>query len=279
MAVSVSALALLTLAACGTEPGPGSGERGGAVRSDVPVTGVRWSVDSLTVGGEETEAPDDARLEFDPKDGLTARFGCNHIRADARIEGDRITVGRAVSTQMACEEDVEAFEKAATAALTGELTARLSGEKLTLAAPNGDRLALSEQPTAELTGTRWEVNTLLSGETATSVPADLPQERTPHLTFRENGTVEGHFGCNTFRGKAAVEEGAITFGPLAGTRRMCPEAEMATERAVLAALDGRAAYTIEGDRLTLTASDGRGIGAVAAPREEEGASGAPGKHG
>ncbi|MFD8111910.1 META domain-containing protein [Streptomyces microflavus] len=272
MAVSVSVLALLTLAACGTESGSGSGSGDGSdtVQSDVPVTGVAWSVDSLTVGGKKTEAPAGSRLEIDPKGRAKAGFGCNHISADARVEGDRITFGKPVSTQMACDETTEKAEKAALAAMDGEVTAKLSGEKLTLTTEGGDTIALSEEKPAGLVGTRWAVNTLLSGETATSVPADLPKERVPHLTFGEDGTVHGNSGCNSFHGKAAVKGSTIDFGPPAGTRKMCPEAEMEVERAVLAALDGPATYTIKGSTLTVTSKDGKGIGATAAPAKSEG---------
>ncbi|MFJ8776964.1 META domain-containing protein [Streptomyces microflavus] len=272
MAVSVSVLALLTLAACGTESGSGSGSGDGSdtVQSDVPVTGVAWSVDSLTVGGKKTEAPAGSRLEIDPKGRAKAGFGCNHISADARVEGDRITFGKPVSTQMACDETTEKAEKAALAAMDGEVTAKLSGEKLTLTTEGGDTIALSEEKPAGLAGTRWAVNTLLSGETATSVPADLPKERVPHLTFGKDGTVHGNSGCNSFHGKAAVKGSTIDFGPPAGTRKMCPEAEMEVERAVLAALDGPATYTIKGSTLTVTSKDGKGIGATATPAESEG---------
>ncbi|MEU8444042.1 META domain-containing protein [Streptomyces microflavus] len=272
MAVSVSVLALLTLAACGTESGSrsGSGDGSDTVQSDVPVTGVAWSVDSLTVDGKKTEAPAGSRLEIDPKGRAKAGFGCNHISADARVEGDRITFGKPVSTQMACDETTEKAEKAALAAMDGEVTAKLSGEKLTLTTEGGDTIALSEEKPAGLVGTRWAVNTLLSGETATSVPADLPKERVPHLTFGEDGTVHGNSGCNSFHGKAAVEGSTIDFGPPAGTRKMCPEAEMEVERAVLAALDGPATYTIKGSTLTVTSKDGKGIGATAAPAKSEG---------
>ncbi|WP_329219734.1 META domain-containing protein [Streptomyces microflavus] len=270
--MAVSVLALLTLAACGTESGSGSGSGDGSdtVQSDVPVTGVAWSVDSLTVGGKKTEAPEGSRLEIDPKGRAKAGFGCNHISADARVEGDRITFGKPVSTQMACDETTEKAEKAALAAMDGEVTAKLSGEKLTLTTEGGDTIALSEEKPADLVGTRWAVNTLLSGETATTVPADLPKERVPHLTFGEDGTVHGNSGCNSFHGKAAVKGSTIDFGPPAGTRKMCPEAEMEVERAVLAALDGPATYTIKGSTLTVTSKDGKGIGATAAPAKSEG---------
>ncbi|WP_411081454.1 META domain-containing protein [Streptomyces sp. cmx-18-6] len=267
MAVSVSVLALLTLAACGTESGSGSGSGDGSdtVRSDVPVTGVVWSVESMTVDGKKTATPDGSRLEIDPKGGVKADFGCNRIGGEARVEGDRITVSRTHSTQMACEEDVEKFETAAVEALSGELTAKLSGKNLTLTTEDGGAIELSEEEAADLVGTRWVVNTLLSGETATSVPADLPKGRVPHLTFGEDGTVQGESGCNSFHGKAKAKGSTITFGPLAGTRKMCPEAEMKVERAVLAALDGPTTYTIKGSTLTVTSDEGKGIGATAAP--------------
>ncbi len=211
----ISVLALLTLAACGTESGSGPGSGGGSdtARSDVPVTGVAWQVDSLTVGGKKTEAPEGSRLEIGPKGRATAYFGCNHIGARAEVEGDRITLSEPSRTEMACGAGVDAFEEAAVSALDGELTAKLSGEKLTLTAEGGDTMALTEERPADLAGTRWAVNTLIDGETATSVPADLPKERVPHLTFGEDGTVQGNYGCNSYRGKATVKGATITFGP------------------------------------------------------------------
>ncbi|MFE7481655.1 META domain-containing protein [Streptomyces sp. NPDC057552] len=276
MATGVSVLALLTLAACGTDAGsgPGSGSGGGGggdtARSDVPVTGVAWSVDSLTVDGKRTAAPEGSRLEIDRKGRATAYFGCNHIGAKAEVDGDRITLSEQAHTEMACGESVDAFEKAAVAALGSELTAKLSGEKLTLTTEGDDTLALSEEKAADLVGTRWAVDTLLDGESATSVPADLPEDRAPHLTFGEDGTVQGNYGCNSYRGTAEVKGSAITFGPPAGTKKLCPDPEMETERAVLAVLDGPATYTVKGRTLTITADDGKGIAATVAPEEGEG---------
>ncbi|MFJ9622671.1 META domain-containing protein [Streptomyces sp. NPDC101181] len=269
MAVSVSALALLTLAACGTEPGSGSGDGGDAVQSDVPVTGVAWTVDSVTVGGKKTEAPEGSRMEIDPKGRATVSFGCNQISADATVKGDRVTLGKPVATQMACDEETGTVEQAALRAMDGDLTAKLSGEKLTLTTEGGDTLALSEEKPADLVGTRWAVKSLLSGESTVSVPAGLPPERTPHLTFREDGTVEGNSGCSSLQAKAAVKGDTITFGPVAGTRKMCPKAEMDTERAVLAALDGTVTYTVKGQTLTLTGSGDQGITAQAADLEAQ----------
>ena len=75
--MAVSVLALLTLAACGTESGSGSGSGDGSrtVRTDLPVTDVHWNVDSVTAGGKRTAAPDGAHYTI-PTDGrATGNFG------------------------------------------------------------------------------------------------------------------------------------------------------------------------------------------------------------
>lgn len=41
------------------------------------------------------------------------------------------------------------------------------------------------------------------------------------LQLAEDGTVSGSGGCNRMTGKAVIEGGAISFGPLAATRRAC----------------------------------------------------------
>lgn len=92
--MTVSVLALLTLAACGTESGSGSGsgDGSGTVRTDLPVTGVHWNVDSVTVGGKRTVAPDGAHVTITPDGRATGNFGCNHFTAPVRVDGDTVTV-------------------------------------------------------------------------------------------------------------------------------------------------------------------------------------------
>lgn len=42
------------------------------------------------------------------------------------------------------------------------------------------------------------------------------------LNFTEN-TLSGYSGCNAFSGSFSLEENQITFGPIASTKKMCPE--------------------------------------------------------
>lgn len=260
----------LTLAACGTEPGPGAkaGDGSGTVRTDLSVTDVRWSVNSLTVGGKRTEAPAAAHVMIGPGGKISGKLGCNEFSADVRIDGDAITAGPVVRTLMGCEKDVEQFEKALFRVLRGTLKAAVApgaddsaDRTLALTTRKGDSISLTQQPPAPLTGTAWNVTGLLNGTVATSLPAGT-QDR-GRITFGKDGTVEGGLGCNGFRGTAKVSGSTITFGPLTSTRKMCPGARMELERAMLGVLEGRADYTIEHHVLTLTARSGKGLTAAA----------------
>ncbi|MGP3635555.1 META domain-containing protein [Streptomyces sp. 24-1644] len=271
--MTVSVLALLTLAACGTESGSGAGsgagtgDGSGTVRTGLPVTDVRWNVQSLTVGGKKSTAPAAAHVRIDSKGKATGNLGCNHYTADVRVEGDTVTLGPGITTEMACEKDVQDFENALSRAFSGSLKAAVVNKTLTLTTPKGDTITLTSEPPAPLTGTTWTVTTLTDGEIAASLPADT-RDKAPRLTFGKDGTVEGSLGCNSFQGKATGARSSITFGPLASTRKMCGEAEMDVERSMLAVLRGKTAYTIDHHALSLTAENGKGL-LASAPEGEK----------
>ncbi|MEU2434001.1 META domain-containing protein [Streptomyces sp. NPDC007861] len=259
--------AVLTLTACGTEsgsgPGAGSGSAGGSVGPALPVTGVHWSVDSVTVDGKRTEAPENAHVEIDTKGRASGNYGCNHFGADVSVEGDTITVGQGQMTEIGCPEELAAFEKAMSKAFAGKLKAKLSDGSLTLTATNGDSIALTEENAAPLVGTEWTVTSLVTGDTAASLPAGT--EKKAHFVVGKDGSVRGSLGCNTFTGTATVSESAktITFGRLATTRRMCAGPEMTLERQLTSVLQGTVAYEVRHRGLSLTADGGRGLAATA----------------
>ena len=49
------------------------------------------------------------------------------------------------------------------------------------------------------------------------------------LAFDGEGRVSGSGGCNRFTGSYTFTDGELSFGPLAGTKMMCPEAVMDQE--------------------------------------------------
>ena len=71
------------------------------------------------------------------------------------------------------------------------------------------------------------------------------------------GKVTGTAGCNRFNGDYSATANALTLGPIASTRMMCPEKAMAQEADFLALFSGKLAirYSVDG---SLILSNGKG---------------------
>ncbi|WP_372344251.1 META domain-containing protein [Streptomyces sp. KL116D] len=253
--------ALATVTACGNEKAPGTVEVGGA-----PVTGVHWSVDSMTVDGRTTRAPGGAYLEFVSDERVRGDYGCNHFDAEARVTDDSVDLGRSATTMMQCtDKKVRAFEKSLARALADRNTVKAAGDddRLTLTRANGDTVTLTkgERRDAPLTGTKWQLTTVYSDDVAQSVPKGA--QGRAGLVFGKDGHVSARLGCNSARAAAKVADGHITFGPLAGTKMGCFGAAAEVEKTMRNVLEGRASYDVQGDALTLNAPDGTGIGLTA----------------
>jgi heat shock protein HslJ len=119
-------------------------------------------------------------------------------------------------------------------------------------------LVLQDRDTAEpdlvLDGTKWSVETVISGETAS------------HSTGSENAyltisgeRITGSTGCNDLQGIVARTGDKLTFGELGTTRRACAGAAAALEKTVLGVLKGEVSYSIDSNRLKLRAADGSGL--------------------
>ncbi|UFQ16678.1 MULTISPECIES: META domain-containing protein [Streptomyces] len=271
LTLTALASAGLLLTACGTESGAGSetGSGGRSVQPGPPLTGVRWTVDSLTLDGKKYEAPGDAHLKIGKDGRAGGSFGCNSVGADVTIKGDTVEFGEPLLTKRACtDENRMRFEKSVLRALGKEkLTAKVDGARMTLTTAKGDRMAFTsrpDEPDTPLTGTKWTVRAVGDAKSAAPLPKDVADK--VHLTFGEDGKVRGNLGCNDVTAEAEAKDGRITFGVPATTRKMCPGATMATERRLLKLFDGPARYVIERDTLKLTAADGTVINASGAAK-------------
>lgn len=260
----LTALSLLPLVvACGSESGSGSV----GSSTPAPVTGVHWNVDSMTIDGKSSTAPAGAYLRIGENGEVKGNYGCNDFGATAKIEGDRVDIGQAESTVTACAEEAPmAFEESFSRTLAqGALTADVHDGALTLTTGDGDTVRLSEEKPAALYGTKWEVTSLLDGDTAESLPEEARGE--VWLTFDEKaGTVGGSLGCNQVSATATVRDGHIALGAAKATRRMCDGSLMETERAVLALFGSDVTYEIKHRTITLTSENGEGVSGVADER-------------
>ncbi|MER7055193.1 META domain-containing protein [Streptomyces sp. NPDC000351] len=251
MRLTVAAVLVLVplAAACGSEKADGGS---GSVGADKPVTGVRWSIDSVTVNGTTHKAPDAARVRIDDSGEAVGSTGCNTFSARAAVDGERVRLSDAVFTEKACDKTPIDFEKSLGRTLTaGALTTDTTGERLTLTTSDGDTVRLSRQPDASLYGTKWTV----------TAPG---QKGRTHLTFdRDAETVAGRLPCNHVNARATVSDGHITLGAPSTTRMMCEGSLMDAEKRMLRFFDGRADYRIDHETLTLTSEYGTTVRAVA----------------
>ncbi|MFZ4152523.1 META domain-containing protein [Streptomyces pseudogriseolus] len=247
---AVAVLVVPLAAACGSEK---AGAGSGAAEAERPVTGVRWTVDSVTVDGATHRAPGGAHLTLGEDGRATGSYGCNLFEARFRTDGDRVRLTGSETTLRACDEQVMAGEKAVARALAaGELKADVTGGRLTLTSASGDTVRLTEAEDSPLHGTRWNVTTPDGAGRA-------------HLTFdKERGAVAGNLGCNQVNAEATVRDGHITLGVPSLTRMMCEDSLMDAEKALTKLFNGTARYAVDGDTLTLTSANGTEVRAVAA---------------
>ncbi|MFF1410209.1 META domain-containing protein [Streptomyces sp. NPDC058289] len=264
-------VAVLALSATATACGDGGGTPGTS-----PGRGFSgsWSVESLTVDGKTLTAPAAARLSVEPGKGheaeATGNYGCNGFTAAVVFDSAAgMTVTPGAHTDMACPD--LPFETAFARLFRGPLTVERSPEKITLKAPDGNAIALNSKPpapAAPLLATQWTVDSLIKGETASSVPAGA--EGRARFTLAADGTASGSLGCNRFNATAVVEGNRLTFGPLTTTRMACEGAPGELERTLTELFgSGPLDWKIQGDALTLTATgSGTAITAKAASAVE-----------
>lgn len=79
------------------------------------------------------------------------------------------------------------------------------------------------------------------------------------ITFTPEGDAQGSGGCNSFRGTYKLDGVGLTLGPLAGTRRACPEAIMDQEARFHDALGRVRSFRIEQGLLYLLDEQGRAV--------------------
>lgn len=280
------------LAACGTESGDSNGNDSGSAAGDgekvtrtTDITDIEWLPRTVTVDGKtytlptgDKNLPNDPHITFKP--GTTdpeidggesgGSVGCNTFGADVEIDGDTVKITDLVQTLIGCGGRLGEFEAKFTSVFEGTHKATVAERDgtrtLTLTSTDGDSITLGEKKAVDepaLTGTRWTIDTLISGKGDDGTASSLPEDAKAHLTLTKDNKVTGSLGCNTFTGKATVTDGTIDFGPLATTRKVCSQPVMKTERELTEILAGKVSYQQKQGSLTLTADSGKGLAARA----------------
>lgn len=259
MARSVlAAVSLVVLAGCagqgpGSGPGPGSGDR--------PDDGSRLlgrTFLSTSVKGHSLVAETRISLSFPEPGKIAARAGCNSLFGQVGFESDKLAVSGMGGTEMGCEPALHDQDKWLMEFLTAGPVWALAGDELVLTLGETEMTLLDREvadPDRPLTGARWQVESLLQGESVSSVPVGAEA----FLEFREDGKVLGNTGCNNLSGGYTREDGSITFTPIVTTKKACADDVNALERAVLEVLEGTVTAEITADRLELVHPGGSGL--------------------
>lgn len=256
LAVALSLAALVGLPACGDDTAePASSSPGSAADLD--------GREFLSTGsaGFELVAGTVVRLSFDGS-AVSASAGCNQMSGTYTADGDVLRVGSLSMTEMGCDQPLMDQDTRLAAFLTGAPSFTLSGDDLVLTSGAASITFLDREvadPDRPLEGTRWVVDTIFAGDSASTTPIGV----TATITIVA-GTATVEAGCNTGSATVDIGDGTLTLGPLTLTKMACDEPAMTMEDAVVATLDsGQVTFSIESARLTLMAGQ-TGLGLQAA---------------
>lgn len=264
--------ATVLIAGCGSDGSEGSDGTSGSTTTTAatgatepaPVTGPATaealdgrSYVSQSVEGRELVAGTTLTLSFD--DGtLSANAGCNTMNGPYEVDEGRLRwTETPAATMMGCDEDRMVQDQQIVQLLKGGVDATLDGDELTLATPNVTIVLLDQrqaEPDQPLVGTMWTLDSIIEGDTVSSVPADAEPAT---LTISDDGQAQVFAGCNRGGGTATVGQdgSSVEFGPIALTRMACEGSAAEVEAAVTAVLDGTVEVVLEGGSLTLTNGD------------------------
>lgn len=221
------------------------------------IEGPTWNLvglpghDSSALGA--SKRPVTARFEAGRISGFS---GCNRFMGGYTVDRDKLVIGMLAGTMMACPEPEMALERAVHGALTGTLRYAISADRLTLTPVSGAPLVFQMAPAPRLEGITWEVTGFNNGRQA--VVGTLSGTKLT-LSFQD-GAVQGHSGCNTFRGTFKRDENRLVIGPLAATRMACAgDSVMQQEREFLVALETAILWNIQDGMLDMHRADGERV--------------------
>ena len=239
------------LSACATIP------LGVVPSESTSLEGTYWLLETyVDPQGETHSVLPRTQVTIQFKDGKVAgNDGCNSYFGEYTLDGASLTISPLGSTMMACPELVMDQAAAFTAGLAAVSTFELSGQELTLKNTEGTHLMTLQAAAQDLEGTNWQAIAVNNGKQAV---ASVIEGTEITAVFGADGSLSGLAGCNQYNGPYVLEGKQIRIGPLATTRKACPQPEgvEAQEAAYLAALANSSSYELVGTNLTLRDDQG-----------------------
>ena len=187
-------------------------------------------------------------------DTLSVNAGCNSMGGGYKINRGVLTVTDLATTEIGCEPARAAQDKWLGEFLTAGPEIVTGDQSITLKS-GATVVKLTDKkivrPDVPLAGTRWNVETVINGETATS-------NSTPAwIQFSNDGRFKASNGCGQIEGTATPHGDTITFAGKWTILADCPATASVPHFDEL--VNGTAHYEINSDQLTLT-GPGWGLG-------------------
>jgi len=231
---------LLILAACGDQTSAGGTGEPAATLDGRTFVGDQVDGHALVHGST-------LRLTFaDGNVGVTA--GCNHLSGSARLDNGVLKVGQIGGTEMGCDADlmdqdtwIADFLQSSPAVTVDGRTLGLSTGGVTVTLT--DEASIQAENPIEVEGTTWTLESILSGDAASSVP----EGQAVTLTIESGHLVLS--GCNEISAAVTVEGDRLVLTDPTTTDVGCPDA---VEDDVLHVIQ-KGHYEQDYDSLTFTA--------------------------
>lgn len=246
---------LLGAVACGSSDSSvdsGSGPAGSGAPTRATLDGRTFVSQSVTVSGvaRPLAGGQPITLAFDGKT-LRASPGCNGVGGTYSLDGDRLTVTELSSTAMACA-DTAAMDQDTWfgSLLEAGPTLVLAGDRLTMT--SGDTVIVfvdreTADPDRPLVGTNWKLESIITGEAASSVPSGV----TATLSIPNSDTITWA-ACNTSGGRPqAITDTTFDIVDGESTLKACTDASGDVDAAMAVVLHDTVTYEIEGPVLRL----------------------------
>lgn len=249
--------AAATLSACGT-----SIPNAGRDPNSVDLVGRTFIGDDVKVDDSPQPLAQGTTLRVSFEKGTVgASAGCNSMSGPATWDSGVLIVDERMlsTTEMACSEPVMAQDTWLADLLTSKPRLIESTTTLTLTSDNTVVVLTDEESAVsdvDLTGTMWQLDSLATAGTVSSVPAGVEST----VEFAADGGVVAFLGCNGGRGSYSVRGNHLVIEPLATTKKACPPPASDVESSVASLLQGKVAYSIDGNTLILTATKVTGPG-------------------
>jgi heat shock protein HslJ len=242
--------------------------------------GVTWEWQQTQYGDGTLVVPSDPSrytITLLPDGTVTAQIDCNQASGSYVLEGDSLTFGPMISTLMGCPEgsqaDVFATDLASAANFVlsdGVLSIGLAPDAgvMTFTPASAQAVAAGETTATSATGTvtetvpadnplantSWQWQQTEYGDD-TLVVAQDPTRYT--LTFLPDGQLAAQVDCNRGMSSYTVDGSALTFGPIATTRMLCPEGSQ--DAVFLRDLAAVNSFVLDGNVLSLALKLDTGI--------------------